>query len=226
MRYNYKILNFDPQQGTITIVFEGYTALNFNAPFINGVYLSGQALDDYIQTLYSQVLPFEARQQLIQTITGSEAVASLVSPLQNAEPEITANTLEQALVVSVEPVKSIYYIGETPEAIITFDKIIGPDTFINIKLDIKTELPLYVPSSTGAVPGSAISNGEISGINGEVLIMRLGDTTARYKGPVYPGGLSYNVATISAKTRFNTLDNQPYIDSAPIQLISEPVPNA
>jgi len=68
---NYKILAFDPEQGIITIKFDGYEALAFNAPFINGNYLNGEALENYIQTLYPQVLPYESRLALIQTISGT-----------------------------------------------------------------------------------------------------------------------------------------------------------
>ncbi len=55
--------------------------------------------------------------------------------------------------------------------------------------------------------------------------MYLGDTTAKYTGPVYPGGISYSEATIYAKTVLNQQDIQSYISSGPIQLISDPVPN-
>ena len=74
MRYNYKILNFDPQQGLITIHFEGCEPLGFYAPFIDGAYLTGTALDNYIQTLYIQAIPYESRVALVQGISGAESI--------------------------------------------------------------------------------------------------------------------------------------------------------
>lgn len=51
--YTYKILNFDRSTGTFVIEFlDGMVPiLNYNAPRSNGVYLSGQALEDHIQSL-------------------------------------------------------------------------------------------------------------------------------------------------------------------------------
>ena len=224
---NYKILAFDPQQGIITIEFEGYEAYAFNAPFINGNYLTGQALEDYIQTLYPQVLPYENRVALVQTISGGEALTQLVQPPVPYIETTTPIVPEQpALVVSVDPIKSTYYIGEAIEAIITFDKPIESNTFINIMLNIPSSPIIYMPNEYSSVGSSPLKPFKITGINGETLEMYIGDTTAKYTGPVYPGGVSYTQATISAKTVLNQRNNQPYVVSAPIQLISEPVPNA
>ena len=225
---NYKILAFDPQQGIITIEFEGHEAYAFNAPFINGNYLTGQALEDYIQTLYPQVLPYESRLALIQTISGKEAILALVVP-PTPYIETTTPTIPErpASIVSVEPVKLIYYIGEQPSAIITFDKPLGPTTFINIALNIPSNPIIYMPNQYDSI-GASIINGryKVTGSNGETLEMYVGDTTAKYTGPVYPGGISYTQATISAKTVLNRIDLQEYVTSGPIQLISESAPNA
>ena len=225
MTYKYKILAFDPKQGTIVVEFEGYEACAFNAPFINGSYLTGQALEDYIQILYPQVLAYESRVVLVETISGDEILAQLVEPpIPHVETPVIIPEAA-ALVVSIEPVKSTYYIGEQPEAVITFDKPIGPTTFINIVLNINSESISYMPNQYETIMPSPIKPFKIPGTNGQTLEMYLGDTTARYKGRAYPGGLSYNQGTISAKTMLNQRDNQPYVVSAPIQLISEPVPN-
>lgn len=228
MTYKYKIINFDPQQGLITIQFEGYEALGFYAPFINGAYLTGQALDDYIQTLYPQVLPYENRLALVQSTTGAEALTALVVPFtEYVEQNIATVAETPALVVSVQPLKSTYFIGESIEAILTFDKPIGPTTFVNIMLqNTSSNIGIYLPSQYESVGPELFKPSIISGNNGEKLEMYLGDTTAKYTGPVYPGGISYSEATISAKTVLNQIDNQEYITSGPIQLISDPVPNA
>jgi hypothetical protein len=227
MTYNYKILAFDPQQGTITIEFYGHEAYAFNAPFINGNYLSGQALEDYIQTLYPQVLPYESRLALIQTISGAEALTQLVQlPVQYTETATPIAPEQPALVVSVELVKSTYYIAEAIEAIITFDKPITMNTFVNISLNIKSNPPVYLPSQFASVGPLLFKPAIISGNNGEKLEMYVGDTTAKYSSFPYPGGVYIDEATISAKTLLNHRDIQPYVASGPIQLISEPVPNA
>lgn len=227
MTYKYKIINFDPQQGLITIQFEGYEALGFYAPFINGAYLTGQALDDYIQTLYPQVLPYENRLALVQSVLGAEALTALVvSPAEYVEQKVVTVAETPALVISVDPIKSTYYIGEAIEAIITFDKPIGPTTFINIMLNIPSSPIIYMPNEYSSVGPSPFKPFKITGSSGETLEIYLGDTTAKYTSPVYPGGISYTQAIISAKTVLNQQDNQPYVDSAPTQLISEPVPNA
>jgi hypothetical protein len=227
MTYNYKIINFDPQQGLITIQFEGYEALGFYAPFINGAYLTGQALEDYIQTLYPQVIPYENRLALVQSTSGKEALLALVEP-SGLYVETSTSTIPEtpALVVSVQPVKSTYFIGESIEAIITFDKPIGMTTFINISLNVKSNPPMYLPSQFAAVGPELFKPSIINGNNGEKLEMYLGDTTAKYTSFPYPGGVYINEATISAKTILNQIDNQEYVTSGPIQLISDPVPNA
>lgn len=224
---NYKILAFDPQQGIITIEFEGHEAYAFNAPYINGNYLSGQELENYIQTLYPQVLPYESRLALIQTISGKEAILALVEPPASYVETATSTILETpAKVISVQPVKSTYFIGESIEAIITFDKPIGMTTFINISLNIKSNPPVYLPSQFAAVGPELFKPSIINGNNGEKLEMYLGDTTAKYTSFPYPGGVYIDEATIYAKTVLNQTNNQEYVTSGPIQLISESALNA
>lgn len=215
MTYNYKIVNFDPQQGTIAVEFEGYQATNFMAPFLNGAYLTGQALDDYIQTLYPQVLLPEERMALVSTITGGEALTALLPP-----PVIA--TTEPPLVISVEPVKSVYNPGETIDAVITFDKPITLDTYLNIKLDAGPLETVYLPSATGATQAT-LTTLKAEGKNAESLEMFIGNTTANYTGPKYPGGVNFRDATISAKTMLNGLDRQDYVTSSAIGLIDETI---
>jgi hypothetical protein len=229
MRYNYKILNFDPQQGLITVQFEGYDPFACYAPFINGAYLTGTALDDYIQTLYIQAIPYENRAALVQGLAGADEISALVEPIPeyvDPTPDVLPEPVTPAQVISVQPLKSTYYMGESLEAIITFDKPINPLTFVNIMFNIKSSPPVYLPSEYEAVAGSMLPLNITLGVNGEKLEMYLGDTTAKYTSPVYTGGLSYNEATISAKTVLNQIDRQQYVVSAPIQLISESIPNA
>ena len=223
---NYKILAFDPEQGIITIKFDGYEALAFNAPFINGNYLTGEALENYIQTLYPQVLPYENRVALVQTIFGKEALLALVKP-PTPYIETTTPIVPEipALVVAVLPTKSTYYIGETIEAIIRFNKPVGMTTFVNVMLNIPGSGTMYLPSQFKSLPVSPIRPFKYTGANGETLEMYLGDTTAKYTGPVYQGGISYTQATISAKTMLNQKDIMPCVISTPIQLISDPIPN-
>jgi hypothetical protein len=227
MTYKYKILNFDPQQGIITIEFEGSESAGFYAPFINGAYLTGQALEDYIQTLYQQVIPYENRLVLLQSITGAETLAALVAPpTEYVEQNIVTVAETPAKIISVQSVKSTYFISECIEAIVTFDKPIGPTTFVNIMLqNTSSNTAIYLPSQYESVGPELFKPTIITGNNGEKLEMYLGDTTAKYTGPVYPGGISYSEATIYAKTVLNQQDIQSYISSGPIQLISDPVPN-
>jgi len=74
MAYIYKIVSFDPQQGTLGIEFEGQEAYTYMAPFIDGKYLTATALHDYIQVLYPQTLPYEQRLALVQDLTGGEEI--------------------------------------------------------------------------------------------------------------------------------------------------------
>lgn len=74
MAYIYKIVSFDPQQGTLGIQFEGQEAYNYMAPFIDGKYLTGTALHDYIQVLYPQTLPYEQRLALVENLTGGDEI--------------------------------------------------------------------------------------------------------------------------------------------------------
>ena len=165
---------------------------------------------------------------LVQSTTGAEALTALVVPFtEYVEQNIATVAETPALVVSVQPLKSTYFIGESIEAILTFDKPIGPTTFVNIMLqNTSSNIGIYLPSQYESVGPELFKPSIISGNNGEKLEMYLGDTTAKYTGPVYPGGISYSEATIYAKTVLNQIDNQEYVTSGPTQLISVPVPNA
>ena len=223
---NYKILAFDPEQGIITIKFDGYEALAFNAPFINGNYLNGETLENYIQTLYPQVLPYENRVALVQTILGKENLTALVETnipyVESSSPPIVKYP---ALIVAVEPTKSVYYIGETIEAIIHFNKPIGAYTNVNVRLNIPGSGITYMPSQFKSLPVSPIRPFKYTSTTGETLEMYIGETIAKYTGPIYQGGISYTQATVSAKTILNQKDMQEYVVSAPIQVISDPIPN-
>lgn len=213
MTYNYKIVNFDPKQGTMAIAFEGYEPVNFAAPFINGAYLTGQALEDYIQLLYPQVLPYEERAALLKNITGAAAIIAQLPPPVEA-------TFIDPVVVSVEPTKSVYHPGETIDAIITFSGPITLNTFINIKTFAGPLETVYLPSQTGSVPATLFGVKTL-GPNADFLEMHIGETTARYTGPKYPGGVNFRDANISAKTTINGVDRQEYVTSITISLIDE-----
>lgn len=53
----YTILSFNRENGTMEIAFPGQTTYNYNAPRLNGVYLSGIELENYIQSLHPLFLP-------------------------------------------------------------------------------------------------------------------------------------------------------------------------
>lgn len=56
MVFTYTTYSFDKQTGTMTIGFEGYDPLNYNAPRANGVYLTGGVLESYIQNLHPTII--------------------------------------------------------------------------------------------------------------------------------------------------------------------------
>lgn len=215
MTYNYKIVNFDPKQGTMAIAFTGYEPVNFAAPFTNGAYLTGQALEDYIQLLYPQVLPHEERLALLENITGAAAIIATLPPPVEA-------TFIDPVVISVQPTKSVYNAGETIDALITFSGPITLNTFINIKTFAGPLETVYLPSQTGSVPATLFGV-KTQGPNADFLEMHIGETTARYTGPKYPGGVNFINANISAKTTINGVDRQEYVTSSTISLIDETI---
>ena len=56
MSFEYKTYAFDKSTATLTICFDGHEAMNYNAPRANGVYLSGDALETYIQNLHPTIM--------------------------------------------------------------------------------------------------------------------------------------------------------------------------
>jgi hypothetical protein len=89
--YDYRILAFDRYTGTYTVEFLNGVreALNYNAPRSNGVYLSGQALEDAIQLLMKpfeeltdeelrMISPIYFSQEDPSTITGGEDIEAKV----------------------------------------------------------------------------------------------------------------------------------------------------
>lgn len=73
---NYQIMYFDKASANIGIKFEGMDCLNFQAPFKDGAYLTGQALEDAIQALY----PYSREElaEIAPTLTGGEEIAAKV----------------------------------------------------------------------------------------------------------------------------------------------------
>ena len=85
--YEYKVLVFDKSSGTYTVEFldGGVPPLNYNAPRLNGVYLSGQALEDAIQLLRKPISDLTPEEALIifpsddpATVTGGEDIEAKV----------------------------------------------------------------------------------------------------------------------------------------------------
>lgn len=72
---------FDRAAGTFTIEFEDLGALNYNAPRSNGVYLSGSALEDYIQGLHQ-----ENRESLNTEETNDQYLALIASQTPTDDP--------------------------------------------------------------------------------------------------------------------------------------------
>ena len=103
---NYHVTAFDRVTGTFTIEFEGMTALNYNAPRADGVYLTGSALEDYIQSLHP-----ENRESLNTAETFDQYMALLASHAPTDDPsgltggdEIEAKIVEyKAAIGWVEP---------------------------------------------------------------------------------------------------------------------------
>lgn len=219
MTYRYKIINFDAEQGTFVIEFEGYNALNFMAPFINGSYLNGQALDNHIQTLYPQILSHEDLLTLVKTISGGEGIVALIPP-----PINISSVNNSPKVLYVESTKSIYYPNETIDATITFDGPITSNTYINIRVEAGNLGVTYMPSRIGAL--GIISLLENRDESGQVLDMKVGDTTARYTGLKYLGIFNVDTANISVKAMTDIINGdarQDYIVSNNIQLRTETV---
>ena len=52
MSFTYTIYAFDTTTGTMTVGFEGYDIWNYFTPRANGVYLTGDLLESYIQNLH------------------------------------------------------------------------------------------------------------------------------------------------------------------------------
>lgn len=73
---NYEIMYFDKENAFIGIKFEGLDCLNFQAPFKDGAYLTGQALEDAIQALYPYTR--EEFAKIAATLTGGEEIAAKV----------------------------------------------------------------------------------------------------------------------------------------------------
>lgn len=77
MAHRYKVLYFDRSNSTFTVQFEGKEAYNFNAPFLDGAYLEGAALETAIQLLYPYTTEEYADAQA--SVIGGEAIDAMVS---------------------------------------------------------------------------------------------------------------------------------------------------
>jgi hypothetical protein len=85
--YDYRILAFDRSTGTYVVEFLNGVmgALNYRAPRSNGVYLSGQALEDAIQLLMKPFEELTEEEMQLRfpeddpsTITGGEEIEAKV----------------------------------------------------------------------------------------------------------------------------------------------------
>lgn len=88
--YPYRVLAFDRTTGTFSVDFTDIDnePLNHNAPRLNGVYLTGQALEDAIQLLrkpFEQLTEAEYQLRFPEddpaTITGGEDIEAKVEML-------------------------------------------------------------------------------------------------------------------------------------------------
>ena len=78
--FTYKIFAFNKENATMTVAFDDYTPYNYSAPRANGVYLSGEALEVYIQNLHptaeltDEILASQQFEDDLATITGGEDI--------------------------------------------------------------------------------------------------------------------------------------------------------
>jgi len=72
----YTVLYFNREYAEIGVQFEGLDCLNFPAPYKDGAYLEGQALEDAIQALYPATS--EERQAIAATLTGGQDIEAKV----------------------------------------------------------------------------------------------------------------------------------------------------
>jgi hypothetical protein len=90
MSKEYRILRFEPEQGTMVIQFRGHWPYNYYAPIVNGAYISGETLETWVQSLYPYT--HEERVAMAATATGADAVQALVSSEQFEIPGENNNT--------------------------------------------------------------------------------------------------------------------------------------
>lgn len=74
----YTINSFDSTSGTMVIQFEGLKPMSFFAPHDGTSYLTGDALDSAIKTMYPQQA-IDA-QNTIANLQGADAIKALVAP--------------------------------------------------------------------------------------------------------------------------------------------------
>ena len=84
MSKEYRILRFDPAQGTMVIQFLGQWPYNYPAPIVDGAYLTGTAFEAWVQSLYPYT--HDERVAMASTATGAESVQLLVNPQQYELP--------------------------------------------------------------------------------------------------------------------------------------------
>lgn len=89
--HNYQVLCFDRTSGTFTVNFTDIenSILNYNAPRANGVYLSGQALEDAIQLL---VKPFDQLTEEEMQLRFPEDDPSTITGGEDIEAKVVINT--------------------------------------------------------------------------------------------------------------------------------------
>ena len=77
MSKEYKILSFNPELATIVIQFRGQWPYNYPAPIVDGAYLTGDAFEVWVQSIYPYTN--EERQAIAATATGSESIQARIS---------------------------------------------------------------------------------------------------------------------------------------------------
>jgi hypothetical protein len=131
MTHNYQILSFDPTNATMVIEFEGLQPLNFHAPNDGTQYLTGQELEDAIQSLYPT---YEVeRISAISNLTGAEDIVSKVVP------KYTSNALDSDNLMARNMALAMSDWTQIPGAPLTTEKINEWATYRQELRDLPTQ---------------------------------------------------------------------------------------
>lgn len=97
MDLTYKIREFNQVTGSIVVEFEDFAPFNIDLPLVDGKYLEGEALNDYIKGFLP--VEFVQRKQVIaQGIENASNIAALVEPWP--QPEVIPVTVVENVIES------------------------------------------------------------------------------------------------------------------------------